>query len=43
MRTEIREESGYFSVYVNGLRMVDRESFATRAIAVWQWWATWIA
>lgn len=25
---EVRNESGYWSVYVNGQRMVDRESFA---------------
>ena len=25
---ELREEAGYWSVYVNGRRLVDRESFA---------------
>lgn len=28
MQVEIRKESGYWSVFVNGQRMVDRESFA---------------
>ena len=28
MKVEVIEESGYFSVYVNNRRMVDRESYA---------------
>jgi len=26
--TEIKREDGYWSLYVNGVRMIDRESFA---------------
>jgi hypothetical protein len=28
LRTEVRKEAGYWSVFVNGRRTVDRESFA---------------
>lgn len=28
LTVEVRREAGYWSVYVNGQRMVDRESFA---------------
>jgi hypothetical protein len=28
LKTEIRREDGYWSLYVNGQRTVDRESFA---------------
>lgn len=28
MNVEVKQEGGYWSVYVNGRRMVDRESFA---------------
>ena len=28
MKTEVIHEAGYYSVYVDGARMVDRESFA---------------
>ena len=28
MKTELRQESGYWSLYVDGVRTIDRESFA---------------